>query len=252
MPRMYPELPEFEQYWRDKFRRFALACDDDAGISGWTLTGLQTRVRHFCRCWAPDTRAGLWLDAGCGAGTYTRLLLEHGYQVVGLDYSHPSLLKARLRVGPAASWAVADVRHLPFAPGAFRGVLCFGVTQTLTGMPSVLRELIHVAADGGEVWLDGLNRYCIVTISRELYRILRRRRRHLRYEDPWRLKALAARSGLAGLRLFWLPILPRRFQRYQWLVETRIVRRLLALLPPLGALLSHSFLLRGTKKGNWP
>jgi len=71
--------------------------DDDAGIAGWTTSGLATRFRAFQRAWQRPPRPGMWLDIGCGAGTYTRFLVDEGLDVVGVDYSLPSLQKARER-----------------------------------------------------------------------------------------------------------------------------------------------------------
>lgn len=39
-------------------------------------------------------KGALWLDIGCGAGTYTRMLASEGLRVIGIDYSLPSLVKA--------------------------------------------------------------------------------------------------------------------------------------------------------------
>jgi SAM-dependent methyltransferase len=241
------ERPEFEEYWNNNFRAFAAACDDDAGISGWRTTGLETRLRNFRDYWIPDRPGSLWLDAGCGAGTYTRFLRQSGLRVLGLDYSLPSILKARARDSLGSHWALADLNHLPVAAGSVRGVLCFGVTQALSSTGPALRELVAATSDDGEVWLDALNIFCVATLFSEMLRLLRRRKRHLRYESPWQLRTLAKNCGLSTVRLFWLPILPQRWQRFQWVLETPFVRRLLTILPPVGALLSHSFLIRGWK-----
>src|SRR5688572_17722623 len=93
--------PAFERAWRKRFEGFAERNDDEAGIAGWTNSGLQTRLRRFAALWRVPTPGQRWLDAGCGAGTYTRLLEEHGLEVVGVDYSLTSLRKARARDGSA-------------------------------------------------------------------------------------------------------------------------------------------------------
>src|SRR5207237_423577 len=57
----------------------------------------------------------VYLDVGCGAGTYTRWLSDQGLQVVGLDYSQPTLKKARQRMSPGIPLCAGDATRLPFA-----------------------------------------------------------------------------------------------------------------------------------------
>src|SRR6266481_1370695 len=66
-----------EAEWQGRFREFAESRDDDAGIAGWTSTGLEARLRRFLALWKPGAQGERWLDAGCGAGTYTRVLLAN-------------------------------------------------------------------------------------------------------------------------------------------------------------------------------
>lgn len=120
---------------------------------------------------------GLWLDAGCGAGTYGRFLLGRGLQVVAMDYSAPTILMARERSEAVILWCVADVNQLPVRPGSFDGAICFG-----------------------------------------------------------------------ALRLYWLSILPARWQRFQWLLETAAGKALFRYVPPLGLLFSHAFVVCGRKQ----
>ena len=37
--------PSFESKWRERFEEFAELRDDDAGIAGWSPSGLETRFR---------------------------------------------------------------------------------------------------------------------------------------------------------------------------------------------------------------
>ncbi len=52
------------------------------------------------------------LDLGCGAGEpIARYLIEHGYEVTGVDFAEPMLAIARRRF-PQARWVNADMRTL--------------------------------------------------------------------------------------------------------------------------------------------
>jgi SAM-dependent methyltransferase len=234
--------PEFEQRWRRRFERYAVLRDDDAGIAGWSSSGLAARVRHFERNWGGAAAGGLWADVGCGAGTYTRLLAGQGLRVIGTDYSAPTLAKAARR-GGAIAWVQADVTRLPFGTGALDGVLCFGVIQALSESAPALAEIARVVRPGGRLWVDALNCWCLPNLATVLWRRLRGQPAHLRYESPWRMRRAAKALGLSRLRVLWLPILPAGLQRWQPLVESRLAVALFGALPPLGALLSHSFVL---------
>ncbi len=239
---------EFERAWSRRFREFAHVHDDDAGIAGWSSTGLATRLRHFERYFDTARARGLWLDAGCGAGTYSRLLRRHGAEVVGVDYSIESLRKACRRDDLGVLYCAADVTRLPVRAHCFDGALCFGVTQALSDSGAALHALTAAVRPGGEIWIDGLNVWCLPHLFELVARRLRGRRDHLRYESPRRmLRALRSDGWQASL--YWLPILPARLSRYQWLLERRGVAALLKTVAPLGALLSHSFLIRARRAG---
>jgi ubiquinone/menaquinone biosynthesis C-methylase UbiE len=237
----------FEQKWRERFQQFANKQKSDAGIAGWSTSGLEARLLHFKTHWQPGKPGSLWLDAGCGAGTYTRYLTESGMQAVGLDYSLPSLLKARERSADSIRYLEGDVTALPFPRNSFDGVLCFGVTQALSETKTTCAELVRVVRPGGQVWLDGLNCWCLPNALDTLNRRYRKAPRHLRHENPYEVLRLSQTQGLTNLRLLWLPILPARLTRFQWLLETSAARRMFRHTPLLGMLLSHSFVIMGEK-----
>jgi SAM-dependent methyltransferase len=239
----------FEAAWRSRFEEFAEASDDDAGIAGWSPSGLDARVRRFAGLWKPPAVRGCWLDAGCGAGTYSRMLSARGLNVVGADYSLPTLLKAKRRGQGPIEFAVADVRHLPFRASSFDGALCFGVMQALSRSDEAVSALAAVVRPGGEVWIDALNAWCIPNLLTVLRRRLGGQARHPRYESPWVLKQVMWAQGLERVRLHWLPILPAKLQRLQGWIETPAARWILRHVPFAGLLVSHSFILSGERAG---
>jgi SAM-dependent methyltransferase len=239
--------PTFERAWRKRFEGFAQGRDDEAGIAGWSVSGLEARVRRFLTLWRAPPLGQRWLDAGCGAGTYTRLLVRDGLQVVGVDYSLVTLRKAHARDAESGCYAVADIRRLPFAAGTFDGLLCFGVLQVMQDSGSVVQQLCRQIKPGGELWLDALNRRCVVHSLDVLRRRLKGRPVHLRYESPARVRSALHACGLRDVRIHWMPILPARLQRWQPLLETRFAVAALRLVPPLGLLASHAFIVHARK-----
>ena len=238
---------QFEDRWRSRFEEFAELSDDDAGIAGWSATGLDARLRRFLSLWKPAAAGGRWLDAGCGAGTYTRVLLRHGLSVFGFDYSLPTIRKAVARNVDATAFTVADIRRIPFRPGSFDGVLCFGVTQALADSRPAVQELALQLRSGGEIWIDGLNVWCVVHAYELLRRNLSGRPIHLRYESPARVKRMLKECGFTDVRLYWMPIVPARSRALQRVIEAGAVDRLLRAMPFLAKLISHAFIVHAIK-----
>lgn len=91
------------------------------------------------------------LDAGCGAGHLTAELLEAGASVVGLDVSREMLGHARERA-PGAAFVRADLGGgLPFADGAFDGVVSSLAFHYVRDWEPLFREVRRVLDDGGWV-----------------------------------------------------------------------------------------------------
>ncbi len=236
------EEKTFEQAWRERFVRFAELYEDDAGIAGWSPSGLGARFRRFRALWEQQGPSpGRWLDAGCGAGTYSRYLSEQGQIVTGLDFSVPALRKAAVRARGQTDWVAGEVSCLPFATAAFDGALCFGVTQALWTPEPTLHELSRVIRPGGRLWIDGLNGHSLAHLIQGLRQ--RERRGRLRYVTVPSLRRDLKAAGFRRIRLHWVPILPAGLRRTQSLLESVPLRAVLRGGPGLGSLVSHAFLL---------
>lgn len=239
--------PGFEQEWRSRFIEFADLRDDDAGIAGWSTTGLDSRFRFFRTLWQGAAPGSLYLDVGCGAGTYTRWLDEQRLSVVGIDYSQPALRKAMARTRSDIPFCSADATRLPFAAASIDGVLCLGVLQAMQASEPLVQELARVIRHGGTLWIDGLNYHGFTGWWDRTRRKLRHKPMHLRYESTGRLLEILGRAGFARPALHWLPLMPSRLQILQPAFESRLARRLLSALPTIGSVASHSFLIRAER-----
>jgi SAM-dependent methyltransferase len=131
------------------------------------------------------------LDAGCGTGFQTALLLELGWNAVGLDLSAGLLDVARRRHG-AARFARGDLEALPWRDGAFEVVVCCGSTLSLVARPErAVSEIGRVLAPGGRLFLEVEHRWSL--------------------DLGWRLLSSAAGDALgygAGLAEAWRALAP--------------------------------------------
>ena len=93
------------------------------------------------------------LDAGCGRGLYTRILIKHAKRVAALDYSENSIntLKRRLGHLPHLSLYVGSADNLPFEAEQFDLVLHCEVLEHIENDRKVLSELFRVLQPGGRL-----------------------------------------------------------------------------------------------------
>jgi SAM-dependent methyltransferase len=92
------------------------------------------------------------LDVGCGTGQLTMELAEVAGEenVAAVDTSESALTVCRSRV-PAADVRLASAEDLPFADGAFDGVLAQLVVNLVDDPPGAVREMARVARPGATV-----------------------------------------------------------------------------------------------------
>ncbi len=89
----------------------------------------------------------LVLDLACGTGDLSRLALRRGYRVVGADLS-AGMLAAN---GAATPLVEADGSSLPFADGAFDGLVCGYALRNFTDLAATLDECARVLRPGGRL-----------------------------------------------------------------------------------------------------
>ncbi|WGV15947.1 class I SAM-dependent DNA methyltransferase [Fuscovulum ytuae] len=129
---------------------WAATYDTEMAKAGYRhpAIGLALLARHLPR------GAGPVLDAGCGTGLLGDWLGIMGFgPVEGLDLSEGMLAVARAKGVYARLHQLALGQTLPFADGAFAGVISTGVFTTghvgIKGVP----ELVRITAAGGPIVL---------------------------------------------------------------------------------------------------
>ena len=125
------------------------------------------------------------LDAGCGTGATLELLRSSGYEAVGADLSAEALSLAGGRPGVAGRICRASVDRLPFADGAFDGVISLDLLYLLDEAqePEALREFRRALKPGGVLvlhlpayeWLRGEHDQAVATQRRYEAGMLKRK-----------------------------------------------------------------------------
>ncbi|HEX6049021.1 MAG TPA: class I SAM-dependent methyltransferase, partial [Gemmatimonadaceae bacterium] len=111
------------------------------------------------------------LEAGCGAGRFTEILLAAGARVVAADLS--SAVDANYaNCGHAKQYFVcqADIRALPVAPHSFDAVVCLGVIQHTPAPEETIAALAGYVKPGGLLAIDHYSREYPITPVRRLLR----------------------------------------------------------------------------------
>ncbi|WP_183100248.1 class I SAM-dependent methyltransferase [Nocardioides pelophilus] len=91
-------------------------------------------------------------DLGCGTGTLTRLLVDEGYAVDGLDFSPAMIRQARAKV-PEATFTIGDAAAPTLAPATYDVVLSRHVLWAMPDPAAAFARWVDLLAPGGVVVL---------------------------------------------------------------------------------------------------
>lgn len=100
------------------------------------------------------------LDIGCGPGTFTKYLLEKGFNVEGIDLSEEMIKIAKVKV-PKANFKLMDMRRISYPGNFFDGLLAAyslihipteEMIDTLRGFKKILKPngSMMIIVQGGE------------------------------------------------------------------------------------------------------
>lgn len=103
---------------------------------------------------AQELRGKYVLEAGCGAGRSTEVLLRHGAMVCALDASSAVYANARSNRSDRATFLQASIYDIPVAPGFFDIVLCLGLLQHTPDRARSVRCLADQVKPGGFLCVD--------------------------------------------------------------------------------------------------
>jgi ribosomal protein S12 methylthiotransferase accessory factor len=94
------------------------------------------------------------LDAGCGPGIESRIAMEHGHQVFGLDVSEGMIARFRQN-NPRATATVGDIREIPLPAHAVDAVFASACLLHLSqdDANKALSEFSRVLTPGGQLFV---------------------------------------------------------------------------------------------------
>lgn len=167
----FVEDPAYAESFGDQWRRYRLVQLDSQ--TGRPLS----RQRLFeSTGWSPDELAGeRVLEAGCGAGRFTEVLLEVGAEVWAIDATSAVDACWENNYGnPRLAVAQADIYALPFGPRSFDRVICYGVLQHTPDPKRAFLSVVEMARPEGLITADVYRTYPYInrTSSKRLWRPL--------------------------------------------------------------------------------
>ena len=97
----------------------------------------------------------LVLEAGCGAGRFTEILLKKGATLVSSDLS--SAVEVNAENFPLSDKHLviqSDINDMPYADESFDVVICLGVIQHTTDTEKPIEDLYRLVKKGGALIID--------------------------------------------------------------------------------------------------
>ena len=199
----------------NKFRKTQLDSYTGAKISHDRLRRLMGGTLNVLK----DQRV---LEAGCGAGRFTEVMLDAGAQVIAVDIS--AAVDANFaNCGGHENYFVcqSDLLRLPFSSGQFDVVVCVGVIQHTPSPEETIQTLCSHVKPGGQLVMDHYARGYPQSLSRRALRsFLLKRSERLRmsycltmagllwpvHRLLWRLRGLRGIQRIRGYFLRFSPL----------------------------------------------
>jgi len=115
------------------------------------------------------------LEAGCGMGRFTEVLLSTGATVVSFDYSAAAEVTHEQFSSRGARVCQASIYELPYRPASFDRVFCYGVLQHCPDVERAFHSLVQAVKPGGHLAVDVYDRLRMFFNARYRVRWLTRR-----------------------------------------------------------------------------
>jgi SAM-dependent methyltransferase len=122
------------------------------------------------------------LDLGCGDGSLTKVLLEYGCDVVGVD-SSPEMAAEACEIGLDAR--VMNAEDLDFEDGWFDAVMSNSALHWMSDQYAVVRNVWRVLIPGGRFAVECGGEGCVRIIREGIKIALAKRGVNYKIRNPW-------------------------------------------------------------------
>jgi len=246
-------MGKFDEDWRARFEQFGRGHEADHLVSGWSARGLERRLSVFAQLMTEHNlkKSFRILDVGCGAGTYIRLLAERGFQAIGLDYSLPSLQRARMAdPRKAGTYLEGDAYRLPFFDETFEVVVSIGTFQAMENPRKALKEMVRVLRPNGLAVVECLNSREIISQMKTLVGRMKGAVPNVRTYPPQEVERWLATFGVNVITRKGVYLPPRQFSQATKILDFKATKIILNRIKWLSLLSAHAFLLVGKKSAS--
>lgn len=201
----------------------------------------------------------LALDAGCGNGRYFDMLIGHGGQIIGVDFSKDALRRAKFKIDAfpvgQAGVLLGDLTRLPFRDCSFDLIASIEVLEHVPNWEQAILEFHRLLKPGGSMILSIPNKLSIYGLTRYASRLF------IKSENPcdqWKtyfeLRKVATRAGFSinGVRgVCYLPGDLSYYQPFKWMIIRclcilRFLQRILSTRWPFHSL-GYSIVIKAVK-----
>lgn len=94
------------------------------------------------------------LEAGCGSGRFTEIMLKTGARVISFDYSVAADVTHDSFASKGTTVSQASIYEMPFKPASFDRVFCYGVIQHTPDVKKSFFNLVEMVKPGGHLAVD--------------------------------------------------------------------------------------------------
>ncbi|MCX6319795.1 MAG: methyltransferase domain-containing protein [Bacteroidetes bacterium] len=151
------EIPRFVEsgayasLFGDQWKAFRKTQLDS--FTGTTIS--RKRVEKCLGELSDSIRGKLVLEAGCGAGRFTEILLDKGAYLISSDISTAvEVNRENCPVNERHKVIQADINDMPFEPEIFDIVICIGVIQHTPNTEKTIEDLFRLVKKGGHLVID--------------------------------------------------------------------------------------------------
>lgn len=123
-----------------------------------SYSGVPITETRLNRCLGPELQnlhGKTVLEAGCGAGRFTEVLLKKGAALVSADLSDAvEVNQENFPQNDTHLVIQADINNMPFADESFDVVICLGVIQHTPDSDKTIEDLYKLVKKGGTLVID--------------------------------------------------------------------------------------------------